>query len=557
MSKNIPVIQHSFNPDTPGYGYWDQWQLLDMLLYNIDAAYTFFYDIDHSIEQIEDGCVLMLPARSQVDYVDQINETIAKWRWVVLVLTGDEENVFPVERIEHPNKIIYLMSPHFEKDLSNVDRYIGSGYTQHILPSDQEINLADKSLDLFFSGQINHVRRQQCVDALKQLDVNKEITETAGFTQGLTQEDYARGLAKTKIAPAPSGPMTPDSFRFFEALELGAVPLADTRTPGSEVLRYWQRLFAQEDLPFPLVPDWEYVDGWISSVLEDWPRAGNRCFAWWQNYKRNLAIQFTEDVMTVSGLKPENTTLRNQLTALVCTSPIRSHPSTEIIEETLKSVRSRVPYGTEIIIMIDGIRPEQEYLRQQYEEYIYKLLHLCNDYDATYPVLFEEHMHQSGMLKAVLPIVRTPNILFVEHDTPLIGEIDFEDIISAVNTEAVNVVRLHHETHILSDHEHMMLDSAPVDIEGAPLMKTVQWSQRPHVAKKSFYEDILRTYFSEDARTMIEDVMHGRVHAPYVDRGRAAWHEFKLWMYCPDVNDMKRSTNLDGRGDEEKYGMVF
>jgi hypothetical protein len=88
-------------------------------------------------------------------------------------------------------------------------------------------------------------------------------------------------------------------------------------------------------------------------------------------------------------------------------------------------------------------------------------------------------------------------------------------------------------------------------------MKTVQWSQRPHVSTKEFYERILHDHFSENARSMIEDVMHGVVHAPYCDRGRAAWSDFKLWMYTPSVDDMKRSTNLDGRGDEEKYGMVF
>ena len=562
MKQSIPVVQHSFNPDTPGHGYWDQWQLIESLLYNYDAPNTFFYNGDYGIEQIEDGCILMLPARSQVDYVDEINEQINKWRWVVLVLTGDEENVFPVDRIQHPNKIIYLMSPHFEKDLSNVDRFIGSGYTQHlgeeVARHHRELDLAEKPLDVFFSGQINHLRREQCLAALEQIDVTKEINGTAGFTQGLSKEEYILGLSKAKVAPAPSGPMTPDSFRFFEALELGAVPLADTTTPDGQNLRYWQRLFGQEDLPFELITDWEHVGGNISKVLNNWPSSGSRCFAWWQNYKRDLAIQFTEDVMSVSGLKVESSDqLRNQITAVICTSPIRSHPDTTMIQETLDSIRQRLPLCTETIIMIDGIRPEQEYLRAQYEEYVYKLLHICNDYDCLTPVVFDTHMHQSGMLKAVLPMVRTPNILFVEHDTPLIGDIDFQAIVDAVNTDAVNVVRLHHETHVLPDHEHMMLDSAPVDIAGAPLLKTVQWSQRPHVAKKSFYERILREHFSENARTMIEDVMHGKVHAPYVDRGRGAWLDFKLWMYCPDPLDMKRSGNLDGRGEEDKYGMVL
>lgn len=550
----IPVVFHSFT-DAPARGYWDQNFLEEVFRGDVwNPVNGYDWEIA-SLDEVNDGCVLVLPARYHVDKVAEINALIARWNWVLLILASDEENVFPVNEIKHPNKMIYLMSPDFDKDLSNADRFIGEGY-----PSKYEVGYMPKVVDVFFSGQVTHSRRESCCEALDQLsldeNLNVVVNRTSGFTQGLAREDYTKHLANSKTVPAPSGPATVDSFRFFEAMEYGCVPLADTVTPNGGGDRYWQRLFGSEDLPFEIVKDWEHVGGNVSKILGDWPRSGHRCYNWWQDWKRRFVYQLIEDVKLLSGVPADEDFLRDNLTVLVCTSPIRSHPSTEMIKKTLQSVRDRLPVS-EIIVMIDGVRAEQEYLRKEYEEYISRLLWEINfEFDNVKPMVFSEFSHQSGMTRQALLEAKTPNILFVEHDTPLQGEIEFEGIVKAVNSGVANLIRLHHETHILVEHEHMMLDTAPSEVCGVGLMKTVQWSQRPHVANKTFYERILREHFSDHAKTMIEDVMHGVVHAPYVDRGRAAWQDFKLWMYTPDPNDMQRSGNFDGRGDEEKYSMV-
>lgn len=558
----IPVVFKSYKDEFPATGYWDQ-DFVKMALRDILWQPVSGYDFHQveDLEHVDDGCVLVIPAGSHAYKIDEINESIARLRWVVLILSSDEQSVFPVEQIEHPNKIIYLMTPDFDKDLGNVDRYIGEGFplqTDNASASlESEDASFDPSIDVFFSGQRTHRRRQECLDAIEPMEIKKRLIATEGFAQGLDAEDYYNGIIDSRIVPCPSGPCTVDSFRFFETLELGRIPLADTLTPEGKGDRYWQRLFGQEELPFEVIRDWEHVGGNIMKVLANWRHYSNVCFAWWQNYKRQFVYNLHEDVKLVSGVPAESNYLLDNLTVLVCTSPIRSHPSLAIIRETLDSIRDRLP-ESEIIVMVDGIRPEQEYLRDQYERYTANLLWMINtEYENVLPMVFEEHMHQTGMTREALTKVKTPAILFVEHDTPLCGDIEFTGITEAVLSGAANVVRLHHETHILVEHEHMMLDTGPSDICGVPLMKTVQWSQRPHVSTKEFYERILYDHFSENARSMIEDVMHGVVHAPYCDRGRAAWSDFKLWMYTPSVDDMKRSTNLDGRGDEEKYGMVF
>jgi hypothetical protein len=91
-----------------------------------------------------------------------------------------------------------------------------------------------------------------------------------------------------------------------------------------------------------------------------------------------------------------------------------------------------------------------------------------------------------------------------------------------------------------------------VIVEGQPLLRTAQWSQRPHLASTEFYRNVLSRYFGTEARTMIEDVMHGVVdHAWRTDREQG-WERFRLWLYAPP-GDVKRSTHLDGRAGESKF----
>lgn len=557
----IQLVFKSYVEGIPSRGYWDQDFLQDALCGEVWWPVNGVAFQMAKMEDVKNGCVLVVPAGSHADKVDEINKDIERLDWVVLILTSDEQGVFPVHEVKHPNKIIYLMTPHFDKDLSNVDRYIGEGFPTATISSQQKIK-ADEAgrtppVDVFFAGQQTHRRRDECIAGIESTDINKRIITTQGFSEGLDHNEYYAGIIGAKIIPCPSGPCTVDSFRFFETLELGRIPLADAETPDGRRDRYWQKLFGSEDLPFEMINDWEHVGGNIAKLLNRWRHNANVCFSWWQNYKREFVYHLHEDIKRISGAESYGNYLLDNLTVLVSTSPIRRHPSLDIIRETLDSIRERLPHS-EIIIMIDGIREEQEYLREQYEEYVGNLLWMINsDYMNVVPILFTEHMHQSGMTRKALENVRTPTILYVEHDTPLCGSIDFEGIVHNVAAELADVVRLHHETHILVEHEHMMLDTAPIEINTVPMMKTVQWSQRPHVSRKNFYQKILSDHFSPEAKTMIEDVMHGIVHSAYTDRGRPAWADFKLWMYTPDPNAMKRSTNLDGRGDEEKYGMVF
>ena len=246
--------------------------------------------------------------------------------------------------------------------------------------------------------------------------------------------------------------------------------------------------------------------------------------------------------------------MQDKITVLVPTSPIPSHPDTRIIEETINSVRTHLP-KSEIILMIDGVRSEQKEKAEVYQEYIRRLLHISNK-QRCYPIIHQHHQHQANMTINALEHVRTPLILFVEHDTPITPdrEIDWQGISEAVLSGQADLVRLHHEAFILDVHKYLMFDTEPQLISGAPMMRTQQWSQRPHIASTSFYRRILNNHFNGN-NTMIEDKMYGVVEQACQD-GVQGWYNFRLWIYTPS-GDIKRSYHLDGREGEPKYEESF
>jgi hypothetical protein len=554
---SVPVAWLNLNPNAPARGYWDQGMLEDLFanrLWQPPGGYKF----EHHVGTPDTGSVVVIPARQNATFVTQINEILSKIEWALVILTGDEEGEFPVERLRHPNMKIWLMTPQKGRDYSNVQRFIGTGYPPGLRQHMWSTTLPDKPTPVFFSGQDTHVRRHEAIAAFREYE-GADITGTPGFTQGINQEDYWSRLAEAKVAPCPGGPVSPDSFRLFEALEAGCVPLADTASGREGFPEFWEMIFGA-DRPLLGIVNWSGAWGVANLAIDSWPAPANRVFSWWQHYKRDLAYGLRDDVGALSGIKGQDS-LSDQVTVLMPSSPIKSHPDTRIIEETIASIRSQELLGNcEIIIMLDGVREQQSSRKADYEEYTRRLLWMCNNaWSNVVVVRHREHLHQGMMTrKALESTVHTPLVLYVEQDTPLCGDVEWHGIAAAIQSGEANVVRLHHEDQILPVHEYLMLGRAErVGPRKVRLTRTVQWSQRPHLASTDFYRWMIYHYFGRESRTMIEDVIYGVLETHYREMGMKGWGRFKLWMYTPAGRGLKRSYHTDGREGESKYSMVF
>jgi hypothetical protein len=229
------------------------------------------------------------------------------------------------------------------------------------------------------------------------------------------------------------------------------------------------------------------------------------------------------------------------ITVIIPTSVIPSHPSTDIIEETINTIRVHLP-DNEIIIQVDGLRNERLDWKERYDEYKNRLLwKSLHEWHNVLPVIFDEHLHQTNMMRETIDLIKTSALLYVESDTPLTPDlpIDWQSCLDMLDSGKANTIRFHFESVIPEPHQHLMLG-----VEGG-FMKTLQWSQRPHLSTVPYYRKTVLEKVPE--KTFIEDTFHGYVQ----DK---AWERNKLWIYYPDEgNNIKRSYHLDGRDGTRKF----
>jgi glycosyltransferase involved in cell wall biosynthesis len=112
------------------------------------------------------------------------------------------------------------------------------------------IPLLNRELDYSFVGTFNGNGREKMLQQLqaRQDDGRKKFwTITNSWGKGLSMEDYGKLLSHTKIALCPSGYVSRESFRIFEAAKCGCVLIVD-------------------DVPTNL---W-YYDGFPGIIVKDW-----------------------------------------------------------------------------------------------------------------------------------------------------------------------------------------------------------------------------------------------------------------------------------------------
>lgn len=514
-----------------------------------------------------EGKILIVPAGHYATHDGCLRRMLPRFRWALeqmdwalVILTSDETASFPIEKLaDLPRVRWWVQLPDPERVYPPHTRFLGEGSPWSARQIADVADPRSKTVDVFFAGQNTHARRHVLVDALDGVR-NTVCLPTAGFTQGLPRESYYELLAHAKLAPAPSGVCSQSSFRLYEALEAQAIPMADTVRVDGKVNGYWD--FVHPNSPLHKVGSWSNVRDHIEVLLErnkpgGWERNVSIVSSWWQRAKRHHAWQLTDDIYALTNnIGPFQND--DVITVLIPTSPSPLHPSCGMLDETILSVRERLP-SAEIFVMFDGVRAEQRKRFADYYEYVRRsCAHFNIAQDNILPIVHGEHMHQAMMTWDALKRVRSPFVMFVEHDTPLTGDIPFADILCAMVEDSLNVMRLHHETHVLDEHAHLYLESVPPrpPAQRTPYVRTMQWSQRPHIARTDFYRDMINRHFAQTSRTMIEDVMHGVTEAAWLERGVEAWEEWRIGLYAP-AGSWVRSLHSNGRRDDPKYPMTF
>jgi hypothetical protein len=244
------------------------------------------------------------------------------------------------------------------------------------------------------------------------------------------------------------------------------------------------------------------------------------------------------------------------ITAVMSSSAIPSHPSTDILDRVLASTQFHIP-GAKTILMCDGLRtPEHESRRAAYNEYKDKM----RNRPLITMMEYEESRQQAFMTREALRQVTTPLVMHQEHDYALtLDPIDWEGIINVIQQGIANVVRFHNLETIHPQHEHLILDGIfegadgyhggtqvkPIPIVcGVPLLRTSQFWACPFLTTTKWFREQMEDTrkFSADTYCEIEPALYTWVNS-YPD-------EYKVFIYAPSEPSMRRSQHLGGRGHD-------
>lgn len=188
--------------------------------------------------------------------------------------------------------------------------------------------IADRRHLWCFAGELKQ-RRGRMIEAARKLGPGAEhLTHCWADEASLSRADYAAMLADTVFALCPSGNSTSDTFRFYEALELGAIPVAEEigglqawaemLGPASllrvrpwregrwrSVVRkalspsYWRATHGA-GLPFPVLAHWENLPAALAGVNP--VEMAAEVQAWWGQVKAAKRRELAEAVM--ASLRP-------------------------------------------------------------------------------------------------------------------------------------------------------------------------------------------------------------------------------------------------------------
>lgn len=205
----------------------DETEYFEEIISNIsvDRDYTFVFNIGHQpLGDVPKNSIVFSTADEQ--HAQPISDHLRDE--VVLIF----KNYFPADPVcdsrVYPMPLGYLM-----------------GFS-----GNSDIPILNREVDYSFIGTFNNSGREkmcQQLQARKNDGRKKFCAITQGWGQGLNMNEYGSLMSNTKIALCPSGYISKESYRIFEAAKCGCVLLVD-------------------DLPLHL---W-YYDGFPGIVIKDW-----------------------------------------------------------------------------------------------------------------------------------------------------------------------------------------------------------------------------------------------------------------------------------------------
>jgi hypothetical protein len=270
-----------------------QWLTQDQSLWELDwlrylvSDVQQFIDIENDPAKIKTDKNTVLICNHAVPYRFVLDELRSKQKRYVIVLLSDENLIDPCEWLHDPQCLGLMRNYVHPGQLTNPKvKVFGLGYKRGFC--EHLIQNGVRDLQWSFAGTL-HGERKLMLDIFADIKPNKSFS-CSGFNanDGLDTAEYAKLLGRSKYVLCPPGQDSMDSFRIYEALEAGCVPIT-LNNSLQFTLRpsYWHAVFyGEQKMPFVSEDEWELTRSVVHGVSqEEYEQHRKDCAAVWLRWK--------------------------------------------------------------------------------------------------------------------------------------------------------------------------------------------------------------------------------------------------------------------------------
>lgn len=260
-------------------GFWDH----GIFLLTFEKYPDLFIQHEEKLSRSFERAIIVVAGKPKVSKLKGYLKTIQSG---VVIFASEEDAFFPWKEVMHDGLVPWTQYYH-PSTKSEIKERILLGAPYRIKDFKINKHLPKKYL-WSFVGQVQNPSRQQCVEVLRTLPDGylKEISGFGGYTDdGMEYQEYLDIMCQSKFVICPSGSMSVDSFRLYEAMECGAIPITDKRSPrDAKDFNYWDELYPENTL----VQVEEWTGGAIRQILLFNDPEILTSNDWWETYKQQL-----------------------------------------------------------------------------------------------------------------------------------------------------------------------------------------------------------------------------------------------------------------------------
>jgi hypothetical protein len=259
-------------------------------------------DSYHSAEYYEDSDFPIVNNSFYVtlyntDYKKNIKSMIERKYTFGIFLLSDEFLTDKCEYVSEP-ECKFVIRNYIHPNLYQNPKvvHIGLGFKKNFDKYVQKNEFIERGYTWNFIGSVHGNSRNQAVNVFSHLD-GGFIHKTKHFNSDdyLSTEEYCEVLSQSLYTICPQGHANNETFRIFEALEAGSIPVvlknseAHPFNPG-----YWNYLFTGEPFfPFVVADDWESARHTVTTDIKNGLTAlrQKQCQLFWSKWKATWKYQ--------------------------------------------------------------------------------------------------------------------------------------------------------------------------------------------------------------------------------------------------------------------------